>query len=844
MRLRKSRVGTKVVALLLSLAALWVFAAWVTLREGVNLLWVSTLDTGVSEPTEALVSETQKERRASLVFLGDHRQRQALLSQRKRTDAALANFKERTEAGDVQLAASPEVERHLADVKRMLGTLGNTRKSIDEQRISRDTAANSYTELADSMIYTYDILTTLDDQEFAQDARALVEMYRAKEVFAQEDAILAGTLARGRFEATQYERFVQFVGVRRYLHDKAVTALGGVDAGAYDRLIKSGAQERVRNLEDLVIRINKADTRPALPANQWRFVTETALREMDQAVTAAGDRLVDRAAPIATAVIVRLVLAGGLGLLAVIASVVLSITTARDLVRQLDRLRTAAGELAHERLPRVVARLGRGEKVDVAAEAPPLRFGDDQIGQVGQAFNDVQETAIRVAVEQAELRRSIREILLSLARRTQSLVHRQLALLDTMERRESDPGDLKDLFRVDHLATRMRRNAENLIVLSGASPARSWRRPVPMIDVVRGALAEVEDYTRVTVPPMGEVSLVGRAVGDVIHLLAELIENAVSYSPPYTIAEVHGQIVANGYVIEIEDRGLGMSAADLQAANDRIDNPPEFDLRDTSRLGLFVVSRLAERHGIKVSLKGSPYGGTTAVILLPPDIVLAEEGGASRRGAGSGPAITLTAEGVTGPGGGDPAIARRTAVLGETSSMSEPSAKPALTATTGGEAHTDPGRNGLPVLPALPRRHDLPADLPGDDDEDLGDRADRGGFGGGDRSFGGETHPRHDDETPGGESDQPSFTPGGLPFRVPQASLAPALRAEPAPPEPVSEADEDERDPEEIRRIMGSYQSGTMRGRMAAEQARVEDYGHAPRHSADRRPGWDRPDSP
>ena len=182
----------------------------------------------------------------------------------------------------------------------------------------------------------------------------------------------------------------------------------------------------------------------------------------------------------------------------------------------------------------MVERLGRGEEVDVATEAPPLEFGDDEIGQVGQAFNAVQDTAVRTAVEEAELRRGIREIFLNLARRTQALVHRQLTLLDEMERREHDAEELEDLFRVDHLATRMRRNAENLIVLAGATPGRGWRRNVPMIDVVRGAVAEVEDYTRVDVQPMGAVPLAGRAVGDVIHLLAELIENGLSFSPPHT----------------------------------------------------------------------------------------------------------------------------------------------------------------------------------------------------------------------------------------------------------------------------------------------------------------------
>ena len=170
----------------------------------------------------------------------------------------------------------------------------------------------------------------------------------------------------------------------------------------------------------------------------------------------------------------------------------------------------------------------------------------------------------------------------------------------------------------------MRRNAENLIVLSGATAGRVWRKPVPMLDVIRGALAEVEDYTRVNVLPVGDALLQGRAVGDVIHLLAELIENAVSFSPPQTIVRVSGSVVGNGFAVEIEDRGLGIPDTDRLAANEQLRNPPEFKLTSTARLGLYVVAKLAERHHIRVQLIESPYGGTTAIVLIPTELVVEE----------------------------------------------------------------------------------------------------------------------------------------------------------------------------------------------------------------------------
>ncbi|MFG1865564.1 sensor histidine kinase [Microbispora bryophytorum] len=742
-------------ALLLSLAALWAFAAWVTLREGVNLLWVSTLDNAVVQPSEPLLVELQKERRLTLVRLGNPAQvpRADLQAQRGRSDAAVKNFKEMSSGDNVRLAATPVLETRLDETRRRLAALEGARKQIDAGQIDRDRAARAFTDVTDAIYGLYVSLATLDDEAVAKDARTLVELTRAREIFAQEDALLAGALAAGRLTDADRARFAQLVGAQRYLTDQAAGELPSADRSAFQRMADGPAFVRLRVMEEQVMRAGRLS--PTLPVSQdqWRSAVDTVLSQRQDAVEKAGVGLVDRAASVAVGAIVRLALAGGLGLVAVIASIVLSVTTARALVRQLEKLREAALELANERLPGVVARLAQGEKVDVKAEAPPLDFGPDVIGQVGAAFNTVQETAIRTAVEEAQLRQSIRDILLSLARRTQSLVHRQLTLLDVMERRESDPAELKDLFRIDHLATRMRRNAENLIVLSGASPARAWRRSVPMVDVVRGALAEVEDYTRVTVMPMGETALIGRAVGDLIHLLAELIENAVSFSPPYTMVQVGGQVVASGYAIEIEDRGLGMSAEDLEATNQRIADPPEFNLSSTARLGLYVVSRLAERHGIRVSLKASPYGGTTAVVLLPRDLVI--EGGEALPEEETGSGLPRREPG-----------SRRIALVGA------PDAAP------------EPAQEVVPV----PRAPEPPRPV--------------------------QSAPPPGGADPDGSASSAGFTPSGLPFRVPQANLAPALAEESTNGDEAE--DQEDRSPDDIRKIMGSFQSGTRRGRSEA----------------------------
>ena len=269
-------------------------------------------------------------------------------------------------------------------------------------------------------------------------------------------------------------------------------------------------------------------------------------------------------------------------------------------------------------------RLRDGEDVDTSEDAPAVTAHTSEIRQVGEAFAAVRQTAVEAAVGEARLRRGISDIFRNLARRSQSLLHRQLALLDAMERRADQPDELEDLFRIDHLTTRMRRHAESLIILSGDAPARGWRNPVPLVDVLRAAVAEVEDYTRIRVTATTRAGLAGPAVGDVIHMIAELAENAAIFSPPNTPVLIGGDVVGRGFAIEIEDRGLGMSEEQRAEINERLANPPPFDLSGSDQLGLFVAGQLAKRHNVRISLRSSPYGGTTAIVLLPLSLVVPE----------------------------------------------------------------------------------------------------------------------------------------------------------------------------------------------------------------------------
>ncbi|MBQ1025800.1 nitrate- and nitrite sensing domain-containing protein [Micromonospora sp. C95] len=769
---RSRSLRTKVVALLAALVALWGFTAWVTVRDGVNLLGVRALDVQVFDPTEPLLLQLQLERRTSLVHLGrpNDAQLDELTRLRERTDQLAAEFAESSDNWQVGLLGSDALHDRIAELKRQLAALADARTAIDGRNIGRSDAGATYTALIGSIYAVYDELGNVDDDQIADDTAQLIRLYRARELLSQEDALLAGVLAAGRITPAERAEFTRVVGARQFVAEQAIVRLPEADRRRYEQLV-TGAN--FRRLADLETRIMNGDgtSRPPFSTSDWSNVTAAALIEIGDVVLAGGDDIVKNATPVAIGVIVRLVLGAGLGLLVVIASVVVSITTARARVRQLRRLRDAALEFADERLPRVAERLGRGEQVDIAEAAPPLRFGDDEIGQVGRAFDVVRQSAVRTAVEQAELRGAVREVFLGLARRTQALVHRQLALLDSMERREHDAEELEDLFRVDHLATRMRRNTENLIMLCGATPGRAWRRGVPMVDVIRSAVGEVAEYTRVTVLAVGDVSLAGRAVGAVIHLLAELIENGLAFSPPHTRVEVRGQLVANGFAIEVEDRGLGMTEEDRAAANHRIGDGGEQTRADAARLGLYVVSRLTDRHGVRVRLRKSAYGGTTAVVLIPSDLVIGDE---------TEPSRPAEASAAGADGSGLSTDSRRRA--GHDAALDGPTIPIGLPVnSTSGDGPPWP-----PHRPARPGPVAGAVSAAGPPPE-LGD--------------------------PTVTGIEPTRTESGLPVRVRQTSLAPGLRAEPAA---VAESDDTIREPEQVRRMMSSYQTGTRRGRSDA----------------------------
>jgi signal transduction histidine kinase len=342
---------------------------------------------------------------------------------------------------------------------------------------------------------------------------------------------------------------------------------------------------------------------------------------------------------------------------------VLLITTfvARSMIRPLRKLRTDALEVAGTKLPEMVRRLSESEGGDEIVEIEPIGVtSTDEIGEVARAFDQVHREAVRLAADEAMLRGNLNAMFVNLSRRSQSLIERQLALIDNLEQSEQDADRLSSLFRLDHLATRMRRNSENLLVLAGHEASRRWSQPVPLVDVLRAAISEIEQYERVVLNVQPGIQVVGQAVNDVVHLVAEIVENATTFSPEDTQVYVTGQpLTSGGVLLDITDNGVGISEQEMAHANWRLDNPPVVDVAVSRRMGLFVVGRLANRHGVRVRLRHAQSGGLTALIWLPESVAAPETAqplGRLRKFEPEdyGPAPSLSAPTPVGGGGAGP----------------------------------------------------------------------------------------------------------------------------------------------------------------------------------------------
>ncbi len=624
--IRLTLVGIFVIPLL-SLVALWGVAADTTLGPAVQEHNYQQEYTTVGGPALSLGSSLAQERLQSFVWLstGSRAPRTPMDAGRAATDKAVAGFKAAVTSGVVNFkGAQPLLRKFYAS----LGMLGGVRTAIDAGKMTPVGAFEAYNSIVDAQFQFYYTASFVPDGVLYGQTVATLQANYALELAGREAALVGGALAGGDHMTLAWRQlFTQSVANQRYLIGQALTQLDSQLRAPFVRAYSSPAYASFRAMEDRITGSTRSSGPVPINPVAWQAASQQFLGATAAAENGETGALAQQGTRLANNNERRLILAGGIGLAAVLLSIFLMLRFGRRISRELSALLRAARAMAQQRLPSVVTRLSRGEEVDVASEAPALnlRAKTAEVAKLADAFSAAQRTAVQAAVGQAELRGSVNQVFRSLARRNQSLLQRQLGMLDSMEEHTDEPEALADLFRLDHMTTRMRRHAESLIVLSGAAPGRGWRRPVAIVEVLRGAIGEIEDYVRVELITEATDSVVGAAVADVVHLLAELIENAAVYSPPNTRVRVLAERVGAGFLVEIEDRGIGLAVEDVAAINRRLVDPPEFDLADSDRLGLFVVSHLAARHGIKVMLRESPYGGTTAIVLMPFAIIVAAD---------------------------------------------------------------------------------------------------------------------------------------------------------------------------------------------------------------------------
>ncbi|MFF5406190.1 nitrate- and nitrite sensing domain-containing protein [Streptomyces misionensis] len=628
---RPTTVRTRIVALALApavaLMALWGFAMVSVTAELRALIRVQGVYDDFGTPVDTAVGQIQIERRMSAAYLGggtDATSAGELLGQQRRTDRVVDAMRLAVRDGDRGRLTARQ-RQALDAMVTATGRLDGLRRRVLTRRIGWDQAVEQYSALVTPAFDVQSTLTALQAGQLARETQTVFELVRVREFVSREDALVTGARAAGTtLTARQYGALTQAVEDRRVFQETYVPDLPSDSRALFEDFQRGDLYRSLTRGEDALLRAGAGGASRAVAAGDWRSTIDRIVKRYRDLCTEAGDNSAARGRAFAYHELTKAAVAGGAGLIAVALSLGLAVRGARRISRRLEALRDAADVLTTRQLPDVMRRLGAGEEVDAAAEAPPLPAGavrDDEIGQVGRSFNTARLAAVEAAVKQATLRRGLFAVLLNIARRNQALVHRQLKLVDTLERRTEDPDILRELFRIDHLTTRMRRHAESLIILSGAAPGRRWRRPVPVAQVVASAVGEIEDYARVVVPPMPKAAIAADAVADVVHLIAELLENATVFSPPHTQVTLRTGHAGGGFVLEIDDRGLGLDADARAEAQRTLTDPDAFDPTRHDRLGLYVVGRLAARHGIDVSLRDSPYGGTTAVVLLPEPVL-------------------------------------------------------------------------------------------------------------------------------------------------------------------------------------------------------------------------------
>ncbi|GAB3436989.1 sensor histidine kinase [Actinophytocola sediminis] len=581
-----------------------------------------TLASDAQRAALPLIMALEEERRLTLrnlASLGTYQS--ALLQQRQQTDGLVDPV--RSTLGELSDVAPESVRQAAGDVTTLMTQLPQLRTRVDDNQVSVNDSFTFYNSVIDRFIDGAQGLA-----QFGPDAESVHQLgvttgplLTSVDQMLRADALASANTAGGGLSRANYRQYQGLINSYHLQLEKTMTLAEPAVQERYAQLKETPAWQRLVEVENTLL---GGGSQIPISEDLWRAAARDVGAELMAMLTTQARATIASAVDRLDTALTQAIIAGAVVLLLAATLFVFALRLSRRLIMRLTRLRTETLDLADVRLPQLVRKVRTGAEITVEDSVRLVDHGRDELGEVAEAFNKAQHTAVNAAVQEARTREGTNAVFLNIARRSQVIVHRQLKVLDEAERRQEDPEQLEMLFQLDHLSTRARRNAENLIILGGGQPGRRWRNPVSLTELARGAAAETEDFARVKIAKLPPVAVNGPVVGDLVHLLAELLDNASSFSPPDSRVDVRGNVVGRGVVLEIEDQGVGMAGEAADAFNEMLHSPPDFGimaLSDEPRLGLFVVARLAGRHGISVTLRESAYGGTRAIVLVRTELL-------------------------------------------------------------------------------------------------------------------------------------------------------------------------------------------------------------------------------
>ncbi|MFD7295053.1 nitrate- and nitrite sensing domain-containing protein [Streptomyces sp. NPDC059897] len=720
MALRNWRISTRLVSLLAlpvvaatSLGALRIAESLNDIQQLDNMKLLTEMTKQATELASALQEE--RDQAAGPLSNGSSTSDFNVKSTREKTDRAQDTFLQSTTdiKADGETGSLNGVREHAVQIAHELINLNKIRQGAYDDKSNTSQTVDSYGRIIDELLsLSTDMAQATSSPEMIQRTRALAAFSSAKEYASEQRAIIAAALPPNSARFGKLSETDRQYGLAAAENQESQIQSFKAVYGAVP------AQELLKPIEENNSTIKAADTyanrvlqkadgiksQDKRSYKDWVDADTTRIQEMSKIELTLLNQMEQQARELRNASERSAIINGALILLVLGVSLVGAFVVARSMIRSLRRLQDTATKVAQDRLPELVKELSESDPQDIDTSVESVGVHSrDEIGKVAAAFDDVHREAVRLAAEQALLRGNVNAMFTNLSRRSQGLIQRQLSLISELESREADPDQLSSLFKLDHLATRMRRNGENLLVLAGEEPGRRWTRPVPLVDVLRAAASEVEQYERIELAAVPATDVAGRVVNDLVHLLAELLENATSFSSPQTKVKVTGHALPDGRVlIEIHDTGIGLSPEDLAAINERLASPPTVDVSVSRRMGLFVVGRLSQRHGIRIQLRPSDSGGTTALVMLPVDVAQGGKKPSGKGGPGGsgGPAAAQAAAGVAAARRGQaPGNAGGPAGLLGGGSGAPGGGRPQVGAGAGGPRAALPGRGG-PQAPA------------------------------------------------------------------------------------------------------------------------------------------------